>query len=55
VDDASERPRFPVRVIEAEPGTERFQAVLDLAARVLVQDRHLVSEFPAAQSHVLGA
>jgi GNAT superfamily N-acetyltransferase len=53
--DANARPEL-VLVTEVQPGTARFDAVLGLAARVLTQDRHLTSDFPAAQeSHVLGA
>jgi GNAT superfamily N-acetyltransferase len=43
-------------VVEVQPGTAKFERVLSLAAEVLAQDRHLTSDFPAAEeSHVLGA
>lgn len=43
-------------IAEAFPGTERFEAVLDLADRVLAQRRHLLSAIPtASESHILGA
>jgi GNAT superfamily N-acetyltransferase len=49
-------PETGLLVTEVWPGTEQFGRVLALAARVLAQDRHLVSRFPAAaRSHVLGA
>ena len=45
-----------VQVREVQPGTAGFAAVLELAARVLSQDRHLTSVLPAAEeSHVLAA
>ena len=56
MDDADPSAEIGLLVTEAWPGTEPFGMVLTLAARVLAQDRHLVSRFPAAgQSHVLGA
>jgi len=56
VDEAGPSLEIPLLVTEVRPGTEQFEAVLALAARVLAQDRHLVSLFPAAvQSRVLGA
>lgn len=49
-------PRLLAQVAAVQPGTARFESVLALAARVLAQDRHLTSGFPAAQeSCVLGA
>src|SRR5579863_7480547 len=43
-------------VVEVRPGTAEFDSVLGLASKVQSQDRHLVSDFPAAkESHVLGA
>ena len=46
----------PLRVAEVRPGTAGFQPVLELAARVLAQDRALTAGIPAAlESHVLGA
>ena len=45
-----------VQIAEVQSGTPRFGEVAGLAARVLAQDRHLVTDFPAAEeSHVLGA
>jgi GNAT superfamily N-acetyltransferase len=56
MDDAKAAESQLVQVAEVQPGTARFDSVLGLAARVLAQDRHLTSGFPAAQeSHVLGA
>jgi len=56
MDDAEAKPALLVQVAEVQPGTARFDRVLGLAARVLAQDRHLTSGFPAAEeSHVLGA
>ena len=56
MDDAKAPARLAVQVTEVQPATARFDAILSLAARVLAQDRHLTSGFPAAQeSHVLGA
>ena len=56
MNDASAKPELTVQVAEAAPGTAQFDAVLDLAARVLAQDRHLTASLPMAQeSHVLGA
>jgi ribosomal protein S18 acetylase RimI-like enzyme len=50
------KPRARPHIAEVLPETERFEGVLELAARVLAQDRHLTSALPAAQeSHVLGA
>src|ERR1700727_74454 len=50
------KPRVRPHIAEVLPETERFEGVLELATRVLGQDRHLTSAFPAAQeSHVLGA
>ena len=44
------------QVREVQPGTAGFELVLALAARVLAQDRYLVSRFShARESHVLGA
>ena len=41
---------------DVQPGSADFEQVLALAARVLAQDRHLVSSIPGVQeSHVLGA
>jgi hypothetical protein len=43
-------------VVEVKPGTAEFDSVLGLAAEVQSQDRHLVSDFPAAkESHILRA
>jgi hypothetical protein len=45
-----------IQVSEVLPGTPPFGVVLELAAQVLRQDRHLLSELDAAtESHVLGA
>jgi hypothetical protein len=56
MDDAKAKPRLLAEVAAVEPGTARFERVLALAAQVLAQDRHLTSDFPAAQeSCVLGA
>jgi GNAT superfamily N-acetyltransferase len=45
-----------VDIVEVAPGTEGFESVVDLAARVLAQDRAVVRPFPAAlESHVIGA
>jgi GNAT superfamily N-acetyltransferase len=56
MDDAKAQARSFVHVAEVQPGTIPFDDVLGLAGRVLAQDRHLTSGFPAAQeSHVLGA
>jgi GNAT superfamily N-acetyltransferase len=50
------KPEISIQVAEVLPGTEGFEAVLELAARVLAQDRYLTPVFPAAdESHVLGA
>ena len=54
--DAAENPQTETYVAEVRPGTARFDAVLELASRVLAQHRDLTSVFPAAQeSHVLAA
>ena len=54
--DAAENPKTETHVAEVRPGTARFDAVLELASRVLAQHRDLTSVFPAAQeSHVLAA
>jgi GNAT superfamily N-acetyltransferase len=54
--DAAEKPRSSIQVAEVPPGTEQFDGVLQLASRVLAQDRDLTSVFPAAQeSRVLAA
>ncbi len=54
--DATERAKISTQVAEALPGTAQFDAVLELASRVLAQDRDLVSVFPTArESHVLAA
>ena len=49
----------PLRVTEVRPGTADFQPVLQLAARVLAQDRALTAAITSArsavESHVLGA
>jgi GNAT superfamily N-acetyltransferase len=56
MDDASSGPGLRVQVREVQPGTAGFELVLALAARVLAQDRYLVSRFShARESHVLGA
>jgi GNAT superfamily N-acetyltransferase len=56
VTDASGDSGCAVRVGEVVTQTPAFDAVLTLAARVLGQDRYLLSELPAAmESHVLGA
>jgi hypothetical protein len=56
MDEASSRPGLRVQVREVQPGTAGFELVLALAARVLAQDRYLVSRFShARESHVLGA
>lgn len=45
-----------VEIAEVLPGTARFAGVLELAARVMAQDRHLTAALPAAEeSHVLAA
>jgi len=50
------KPRLRPHITEVLPDTEQFTGVLELAARVLAQDRYLTSVLPAAQeSHVLGA
>jgi GNAT superfamily N-acetyltransferase len=47
---------FSIQVAEVLPGTTRFEGVLELAARVLAQDRHLAAPLPdAEESHVLAA
>src|ERR1700722_3924641 len=54
--DATERPKTNTRIAEVLPSTAPFADVLELASRVLAQDRDLTSVFPAAQeSHVLAA
>jgi len=56
MEDTAASPEAPTHVTEVQPGTARFDEVLGLAARVLAQDRHLTSSFPAAQdSHVVAA
>jgi GNAT superfamily N-acetyltransferase len=56
MDEASSRPGLRVQVREVQPGTAGFELVLALAARVLAQDRYLLSYFShARESHVLGA
>ena len=46
----------PLRVTEVRPGTADFPPVLELAARVLAQDRVLTEAIPAArESHVVAA
>ncbi|HEX4092463.1 MAG TPA: GNAT family N-acetyltransferase [Trebonia sp.] len=50
------KPGVGIQVAEVRPGTVRFERVLELAARVLAQDRHLTSPLPVAdESHVLAA
>src|ERR1700761_9334336 len=50
------KPEISIQVTEVLPGTEGFEAVLELAAQVLAQDRYLTPVFPAAdESHVLAA
>ena len=52
--DATEGPKTNAQVAEVLPSTARFADALELASRVLAQDRDLTSVFPAAQeSHVL--
>jgi GNAT superfamily N-acetyltransferase len=54
--DATEKAKTSTQVAEVLPGTAQFDGVVELAARVLAQDRDLTSVFPAAQeSHVLAA
>jgi GNAT superfamily N-acetyltransferase len=54
--DATEKPDTSTQVAEVLAGTAQFDGVLELASRVLAQDRDLTSVFPAAQeSHVLAA
>jgi hypothetical protein len=40
---------LPVQVKDVQPGTADFEQVLALAAQVLAQDRHLVSNVPGVQ------
>jgi GNAT superfamily N-acetyltransferase len=54
--DATEKPDTSTQVAEVLAGTAQFDGVVELASRVLAQDRDLTSVFPAAQeSHVLAA
>jgi GNAT superfamily N-acetyltransferase len=54
--DATEKAKTGTQVAEVRPGTAQFDGVLELASRILAQDRDLNSVFPAAQeSHVLAA
>jgi GNAT superfamily N-acetyltransferase len=56
MEDGDTGPRLQVQVRDVRPGSADFGKVLSLAARVLAQDRYLVSSVPDAQeSHVLGA
>jgi hypothetical protein len=56
MNDSDTGPRLPVQVRDVQPGSADFGQVLALAARVLAQDRHLVSSVRGAQeSRVLGA
>lgn len=56
MDDGNDGPGRQVQVREVRAGTEGFEEVLALAARVLAQDRYLISPMAHAQeSHVLGA
>lgn len=56
MDDRADKPGRQVQVLEARPGTARFEQALILAARVLAQDRYLASRIPhALESHVLAA
>jgi GNAT superfamily N-acetyltransferase len=56
MDDGDTEPGLLVQVRDVQPGTADFEQVLALAARVLAQDRHLVSSVPGVQeSRVLGA
>jgi len=56
MDDRIAEPGWQVQVREVQAGTAAFEEVRILAARVLAQDRYLVSRVPQAQeSHVLGA
>jgi hypothetical protein len=41
MDDAKAKPRLLARVATVQPGTARFDMVLNLATQVLGQDRHL--------------
>jgi GNAT superfamily N-acetyltransferase len=51
-----EEPETNTQVAEVLPSTAQFAGVLELASRVLAQDRDLTRVFPAAQeSHVLAA
>jgi GNAT superfamily N-acetyltransferase len=55
MDDGDER-GLAVQVRDVQPGSGDFGQVLALAARVLAQDRYLVSSVPGAEeSRVLGA
>lgn len=40
-------------MLEAQPGTARFEQVLILAVRVLAQDEYLASRFPAENHRLL--
>jgi ribosomal protein S18 acetylase RimI-like enzyme len=56
MDDGDTEPVMLVQVKDVQPGTADFEQVLALAARVLAQDRYLVSSVPGVQeSRVLGA
>ena len=56
MDDGDTEPGLLVQVRDVQPGSADFEQVLALAARVLAQDRYLVSSVPSAQeSRVLGA
>jgi hypothetical protein len=56
MDDGDTEPGLLVQVRDVQPGSADFGQVLALAARLLAQDRYLVSSVPGAQdSRVLGA
>src|SRR5580704_10494813 len=56
MDDGDTEPGLLVQVRDVQPGSADFEQVLALAARVLAQDRYLVSSVPSVQeSRVLGA
>jgi GNAT superfamily N-acetyltransferase len=56
MDDGDTEPGLLVQVRDVQHGSADFEQVLALAARVLAQDRHLLSSVPGVQeSRVLGA
>jgi hypothetical protein len=55
MDDGDTEPGLLVQVRDVQPGSADFEQVLALAARVLAQDRYLVSSVPSVQESRVSA